>query len=771
VLTSLVDLPTFPFDRAAVEHDRLARHGSGTIPAKGCPRSMMFRDPVRGGFLPVRGSRCARPDFGRIRAGRARAYGRPMRILLCLFWLCLTAAHAAADPSPRDRIAPLIVPPYALGEALDDRGLYSLLNSGGAEAGYVFETGPLAPLPGFSGAPINLMVMIDLQGTFIDVRLLDHNEPIFVSGLGEAPLLKFLEQYRGHSINEPLVVGTPYGAGGGGDLVYLDGVTKATASVRIAHETILAATLAVARERMQGMRSAPPARPDPDHDEALTWDDLVAQGIARNLRVANAEVDAAFAGTLWAADDPEARADPQGLYLDLWAVDLGPPAVARAVLTPESLKELNRFLAVSPQDEPILVIDTARHGLVSPDFVRNTAPDLLSATQGGLPVALRDADLLFETLPGVPEGTAMILRIDRRLGFDPAADWQLSATALRKHGQLQPEIGTVHFTLTLAAPERFFLRETPPEQLPPWREAILNRQADLGVLAAFLALMLIALGPGINRLADHPRFTSLRLTALAVTAGFVGFWGQGQLSIVTPLATLRAALDGGSLAFILYDPFSLMVWAVTILGFVLWGRGLFCGWLCPFGALQEFAHHLGRLLRLPRWEPPTRWDGRLKWLKYGLLAALVGITLVAPGHLDTAAEVEPFKTAITTFFLREAPYVAYAALWLGLGLFTFKGFCRWVCPLGALMAIGGLVRGRDWIARRKECGAPCQLCRVRCKYGAIKATGAVQYSECFQCLDCVTIHNSPAACVPLILAGKGRALPASAAPVLREARA
>lgn len=700
-----------------------------------------------------------------------------MRAFLCLLrlWLCLSASAlaAAADPSPPERIAALITPPYGLGPALDDRGTYQLLNSGGAHAGYVFETGPLAPLPGFSGAPINMLVTIDLQGTFIDVRLLDHNEPIFVSGLGEAPFLKFLEQYRGHSINEPLVVGTPYGAGGGADLVYLDGVTKATASVRIAHESILAATLAVARERMQGIRAAPPARPDPAYDEALTWDDLVAQGIARNLRVTNAEADAAFAGTIWADDDPEAAADPEGLYLDLWAVDLGPPAVARAVLTAESLKELDRFRSLSPHDEPVLVIETARHGLVSEDFVRNTAPDLLSATQGGLPVALRDADLWFETLPGLPEGAAMILRIDRRLGFDPTAEWELTATALRTHGQFQPQVGKAHFPVTLAAPERFFLRETPPEKLAPWREAVLNRQADLWALAAFLAVMLVALGPGMNRLADHPRFTELRLGMLAVTAGFIGFWGQGQLSIVTPLATLRTLLDGGALDVLLYDPFSLVIWSAAILGFVLWGRGLFCGWLCPFGALQEFAHHLGRLLRLPRWEPSARWDGRLKGVKYALLAGLVGVAILAPRHLDTAAEIEPFKTAITSVFLREAPFVAYAALWLLLGLFTFKGFCRWVCPLGALMALGGFLRGRDWIARREACGSPCQLCRVRCRYGAIRADGRVQYSECFQCLDCVTIHNSPRLCVPLVLAARGRSrapAPGPAAPALRAVR-
>ncbi|HIC80316.1 MAG TPA: 4Fe-4S binding protein, partial [Kiloniellaceae bacterium] len=87
----------------------------------------------------------------------------------------------------RDELAALIMPPFSLGEPLNDQGVWSLLNSGGAEAGYVFETQPLAPLPGFSGAPINVLVTLDLEGRFLDARLIEHNEPIFVSGLGEAP--------------------------------------------------------------------------------------------------------------------------------------------------------------------------------------------------------------------------------------------------------------------------------------------------------------------------------------------------------------------------------------------------------------------------------------------------------------------------------------------------------------------------------------------------------------------------------------------------------
>lgn len=680
----------------------------------------------------------------------------PLLLGFCALW----PGFVRAEPLDRAAMSEFVYAPYGLGEELGDKGLWELLNSGGGLAGYAFETELMAPLPGFSGAPINVFVMLDLDGQFLDVRLISHNEPIFVSGLGEAPLRRFLEQYAGHSMSETMVVGNAYGDGGAGSpLVYLDGVTKATASVRIAHESLMAAAREVAREKLQGISAGPPAYPDPERDEALSWGDLLAQGIATHKRVSNAEVDALFAGTIWADDDPQAADDPDGAYLDLWIVDLGPPSIARAALAPDTQAELARFLAISPDEEPILLIEAGRHGLVSPEFIRNTAPDRIAAEQDGLPVALRDADLLVELAEGGPEGTAMILRTDRRLGFDPSREWTLKVEAVREHGMFQPEIGMRELSVPHATPERFFLRPGMVETLPPWREAIRNRQGDLILLCIFLIVLLLAVGPAQSRLAASRVFTPLRLGILAVMTGFVGFWGQGQLSIVTVLGVIRTARDGGSFGFLLYDPFSLLVWGAAIAGIVLWGRGFFCGWLCPFGALQDFAAHLGRLLRLPQIEPAPHWDRRLKGGKYLVLAGLVAVVFVAPGEVDTVAEIEPFKTAITTQFLRPWPYVAWAVGLLALSAMLFKGFCRYLCPLGAVMAIGGLLRGRDWIARRAECGSPCQLCRVRCRYGAIEKSGRIAYSECFQCLDCVKIHDDPAQCVPLVLAAKARKRP------------
>ncbi len=680
-----------------------------------------------------------------------------MRVILTfLTCLCLLTGTARADLMSREALAERVIPPFLLGDPVNDKGVWTLENAGGQTAGYVFETEPLAPLPGFSGAPINVLVVLDLEGKFLDVQLISHNEPIFVSGLGEAPFHKFFEQYGGLSISDSIVVGTPYGEGASGSsLVYLDGVTKATASVRIAHESVMGAALAVAREKMQGIATSPPAYPDPEYSENLTWDDLVSQGIATRKQLSNAEINVLFAGTRWADDDPEASDYPDEAYLDLWIVDLGPQSIAKAALSDDTYEELQRFMEISDNDEPLLLIETARHGLVSEEFVRNTSPDWLSAEQDGLPVALRDADLFVELADGAPDGTAMILRTDRRLGFDPSRDWTLKVLALREHGVFQPEIGSVTIEVAHSTPERFFTRPVQIKPAPPWLEALRNRQTDMIVLAVFLTGLLVALAFKMNALAALPRFTPVRLAILAVVTGFIGWWGQGQLSIVTVIGTLRAAVEGGSFAFLLYDPFSLLIWAVTIAGFVAWGRGLFCGWLCPFGALQEFAHHLGRLLRVPQIDVPAAWDKRLKYLKYVVLAGLIAIAFIAPDQADKAAEVEPFKTAITTFFVREWYYVAYAVFWLVLGMVMFKGFCRYVCPLGAVMAIGGLLRGRDWIARRDECGSPCQLCRVKCQYGAIKRTGEIQYSECFQCLDCVTIHDDPKQCVPLILKERG----------------
>ena len=676
------------------------------------------------------------------------------------FWLGITlifallTGTAQAELLDEETLAAKVEPPNELGEKLNDKGVWSIRDRTGEEAGYIFETAPLAPLPGFSGAPINVLVTLDRDGKFLHAELIEHNEPIFVSGLGQAPFNEFMRQYRGLSIFDSMTVGVPYGTGAkdGSGQVYLDGVTKATASVRIAHESILAASLAVARERMQGLAGGPSPSPRIEEGPELDWDDLVEQGIAKHLTIDNTDLQAAFAGTLWEDDDDEALADPQGVYLDLWVIDIGPGSIARAVLDDDTLAAREELLSIANFAEPILLLANGRHGLVSEEFVRNTSPDLLLAEQGGLPIALRHADIDVHTKDDVPDFEhRLMVRTDRRLGFNPTLDWDLIIRAVRRHGSFMPEVGVEEFRSTQSTPTDFFDVPTVAAPRPIWVESALARRMDLAVLTGFLILLTGALLFRQSWLAAARRVRPYRLGVLAFTLIFIGWWGQGQLSIVTVIGTLRAAIESTGFLFLLYDPFSLLVWVAAIIGFVVWGRGLFCGWLCPYGALQEFADRLGRVLGIKRRRVSAGTDRWLKKLKYVLLALLVVTGFVAPAVHDMLVEIEPFKTAITVHFVREWWFVAYALGWLVLGMVWFKPFCRYVCPLGAFMALGGLLRLRRWIPRRDECGSPCQLCKVRCNYDAIEKDGSIAYSECFQCLDCVSIHDDPKQCVPVIL--------------------
>ncbi len=668
----------------------------------------------------------------------------------------LASAESILDEA---ELASRINPPYALGEKIDDQGVWSMINLDGALAGYIFETAPFAAIPGFSGQPVNMLVSMTTEGRILEVEILHHNEPIFVSGLGQAPFHKFVDQYSGLSISDSFSVAVPYGSvDSGGSQIYLDGVTKATASVRIAHETILAAAYAVAREKIQGLSVGPAPQPDMSYEEELSFQQLVDEGIAKRHKVTNSEVQQAFKGTDWEFDDEVALENGDDLYLDLWVIDIGPPAIAKAVLSEEGLEKLNYFLSISPENAPILLIDSGRHGLVSEEFVRNTEPDLLSATQGDLPVALRDADLELKLKPELPKGHQLVVRADRRLGFNPTEPWQLSLRVIRKHGSFMPTIGTQDLVVEHASPKRFyksFDAAIPPSQLV---QSLLARKIDIIVLAVGLTVLFGALLLAMGKFASARYFSLFRYTILAIVIGFVGWWGQGQLSIATTLGVIRAAFESHNFNFLLFDPFSLLIWIVVIVSFFIWGRGFFCGWLCPYGALQEFAGLIGDKLGLKQLKISRKWDKGLKKLKYFILASLVAMTLFAPSMLDLAIEVEPFKTAITTQFVREWYFVAYAVLWLILGMFVFKGFCRFICPLGAFMAIGGLLRTGKWIKRRSECGSPCQLCSVRCKYNAIEPSGEIAYDECFQCLDCVSIYRDKNTCVPLVLIQKGKPL-------------
>jgi len=675
-----------------------------------------------------------------------------------LLWLCFISSGVFAETVSEERIRAEVIAPYSLGIKTDMDGVWELLNGSGAKGGYVIESEWIKPLPGFSGAPINLIIMLDLEGVLIDVKILNHNEPIFVSGLGEAPFRNFIEQYRGHSINTAITIGSSYGKGSsGGSLTYFDGVTKATASVRIAHESIMASARETAKNMLNGFSTVQEkVSLKADEGKEFTWDELVSQGFAKHVTSTHKQERALFADTKWRSDDPYPDAADDELYVDLWIIDVTHPHVARSVMDKRMYRDWENFKKIAPEDETILLIEQGSHGLVDEEFVRNTAPPLITAKQDKFPLSIRDADLLIDLKDGVPDdGTAMVVRLDRRQGFSPVRDWELGLIATRKRGILKPEIGENELSWTLQTDKQFFNIEKPVQPPTPFEAAIFSRMTDLIILAGLLTLICMVVL--FNRKFVHMKsWPYQRGVLLALVLGFIGWWGQGQLSVVTPLAAIVSAVNGKPLDFLLYDPFSLLIWVVVIVSFFVVGRALFCGWLCPFGAIQEFVAKFAKALSIPQLKISDQWDARLKSLKYIVLLALLAVAFFLPKQLDTAVEVEPFKTAISVFFIREWYFVAYALLCVIASAFVFKAYCRYLCPLGAFMAIGGFLRLNKWIKRREDCGSPCQLCKVRCEYQAIKKSGIINYSECFGCLDCVDIYEDKAQCVPLILQEKGK---------------
>jgi polyferredoxin len=286
---------------------------------------------------------------------------------------------------------------------------------------------------------------------------------------------------------------------------------------------------------------------------------------------------------------------------------------------------------------------------------------------------------------------------------------------------------------------------------PLWKTVWQERKFAIGILAlGLLTLNFILLFQ--DWLARKPRLlTLLRRGFLAYTIVFIGWYALAQLSIVHVLTFVHAAVRDFSWETFLIDPMLFILWSFVAMTLLLWGRGVYCGWLCPFGAMQELVQQAARRLKLRQLEFPDVVHERLWGVKYLILLALFGVSLQSMGDAARLAEVEPFKTAVTLRFDREWPFVLYAAGLIAVSAFNRKFYCKYLCPLGAALSIPGRFRVFDWwLRRRKECGRPCQTCAHDCEVRAIRPTGEINANECHYCLDCQVTYYSDRRCMPLI---------------------
>jgi transcriptional regulator of nitric oxide reductase len=691
--------------------------------------------------------------------------------------LAVAAVLAAAAPAAvragtlsRADLARWFPEPYVVGEREKDVPVWPIFKQSGPPnhtvdlVGYAFESADLAPVPGFSGTPVDLLVAISTTGDFMDVAVLSHHEPVFLGGVGEEPLVRFLAQYRGLSLKQNITIGSGTAKGNriGSTAVYLDGIAKATASLRIINQSVLGAALKVARTKLGFAGGRDPdliAHVRTDLYEPRTWDELVREGLVRHHVLKNRDVEQGFAGAEGAGLDAEVLANPDATYCDVYAAMATVPTAGRNLLTDAAWRTLqNRTF---PGDHVLAVMTKGRCRLVSDAFQRNTVPDRLSLRQSGLPIEMRDLDIDSPLrASGQPDfDQAMTFRVIFQAGLDPGEPMQVALRVTRAHGVLYPERYSHDFTFDFAIPADYLIPAA--EDQKTWVATWKDRKVEIGILLLALGLLSWALVRQTPLVARTRPLRWFRPAFLVFTLAFVGWYAQGQLSIVNIVALLQAALAWRSWAFFLYDPMTTILWVYVLATAVVWGRGTFCGWLCPFGALQEFAAMLARAVRLPRWRLRAATDRRLKWVKYALLGVTLAAAAVSAHWSDRLVEIEPFKTAITMRFERTLGFTAYAVATVVAGAFVYKAFCRYLCPFGAFVALAGRLRRWDWLARRVECGSPCQLCRNRCEYQAIEDDGRIDYAECFQCMECVAIYNDDARCVPVVLARKGRPLRAS----------
>jgi polyferredoxin/Na+-translocating ferredoxin:NAD+ oxidoreductase RnfG subunit len=288
------------------------------------------------------------------------------------------------------------------------------------------------------------------------------------------------------------------------------------------------------------------------------------------------------------------------------------------------------------------------------------------------------------------------------------------------------------------------------EPEPLWRMLWRERLWEIVILSTGLfALLLILLFQ--DWLARHPTFlTRVRTAYLLFTLLFIGVYGYAQLSVVNVLTFVNSLLSGFRWESFLIEPMMFLLWSFVAITILLWGRGVYCGWLCPFGALQELLYRAGQRLGIRDRELPTVVHERLLALKYLVLLGLFALSLQSLATAELVAEVEPFKTVFALRFLREWPFVLYALILLAFGLIIRKAFCRYLCPLGAALTFPGRFRIFDWLRRRKECGRPCQTCARECEVQAIRPTGEIVDTECHYCLDCQVTYWNDQRCPPLV---------------------
>lgn len=660
------------------------------------------------------------------------------RVLLTVVAVLLSAVALAAERPPlslAERLTPEVRATVWPGDArigpAEGTPPAAPVFVGEELAGYIFSTLDVVRASGYSGVPFDVIAGVDLTGTITGARVVFHAEPILEGDPIRQPKLKtFLDAHRSFHL---------FGANPGAlPPDFVAGASISSNSMRAA--IVDAATIILGLRLPRAVVTKPTL--DLDVFRPASWSELVAAESVARINLSNAAAARLFSAA-GARFTPEGAAETN--FVELYAALGTPPTIGRNLL---GRRAHNNNLELVPAGGTAIIIATGgTFDFLGKDYQRAEDDYVfprLRVMQGGRSFTFDKAH--FERIgtngsDGIRALTAAgWFTLDADAGFDPLVPWTVEIAL--------DEAGTVKRALDYVLPAEHILLPPVPRR-PAWMQAWIDARGALALLgAALVALTLI--------LVFQARLTQRRLWHRVTRKGFLLFtlvgigWGLGaQLSILHLANYLQAPLRHLDLGFYLMEPLIVVIAAYALLSLPLLGRGVFCGWLCPFGALQELTAQLGQVLRLPQWAPGERAAWWLSWGKYVSAVAVLGATLYSPAWGAAASEVEPFKTAITSGFMRAWPFAAYAGVLVLTSLFVERAYCRFLCPLGGTLAALGHFHALDPLKRRAECGKPCRLCERACPVKAIERSGRIDADECFLCLDCQVEYADPARCPPL----------------------
>ncbi|WP_406565999.1 4Fe-4S binding protein [Allitabrizicola rongguiensis] len=730
----------------------------------------------------------SRSRFPSIRSRLAMPAGLAVALIAWFLVACPALAEAGsflAKYLPEVAAGEFVPGADGFGRIRDDVAAAPVLKAG-ETIGWVFVTSDYVGTTGYSGKPIHTMVAIDLDAKISGVRLLKHSEPIVLIGIPEAKIKALVKSFVGVDLAAEAL--------SGGKSHDVDIISGATVTVMVIDDSIIRSGIKVARALSLGglapeVATSPTVEVNPDAAAPASWTAMEGDGTVRRLSLDVGKVNAAFRALNDPRSDAKALTDPpETTFIDMQAALVSVPGIGKALLGPDEYGNLAGWL--KPGDSALMIAGRGQYSFKGSGYVRGGIFDRIVLIQDDVSVRFHDRDhrrLNALAAEGAPSFSELdLFRIPADSGFDPAKPFRLQLLVQRQVAAIDKvftsfDLGyqlpaqylrpvAVAASKTSAATEAatgVAAQDEGTAQQNLWKRIWRDKRAEIAGLSAML-LVLTGTFFFQGWMTRNDRvFFWFRIGFLSVTLVFLGWYANAQLSVVNLMALFGALVTGFSWQAFLLDPLTFILWFSLAAALIFWGRGAYCGWLCPFGALQELLNRLAKALHIPQWTLPWGLHERLWPVKYIIFLGLFGASLMSIEQAEHLAEVEPFKTAIVLKFVRAWPFVAYALALLAAGLFVERFYCRYLCPLGAALAIPARMRMFDWLKRYHECGNPCQTCGNECMVQAIHPTGEINPNECLNCLHCQVLYQSHKTCPVVIRKDKRRASVGDAAPVLR----